>query len=112
MLLLIAILGLLCWQANAAAVPPNVTFRFPPCITEPTYLNGDINPDTFQTLYNCIGNITDALNPPSYYQDVPTIETFISFQFNSMMALSELEGTVTVDMFFRIYWIDERMNMP
>jgi len=94
------------------AYDENATFAFPPCIDEPVYMNNDRNPDTFNTMYQCVSNITDALDPPSYYENSPPVETFNSFQFNSMMALSELEGTVTVDFFWRIYWIDARLNMP
>ena len=83
-----------------------------PICTQPVFMQGNSNPDIFNTLYNCIANITDALEPPSYFKNAIPVTTMQSYQFNNMIALSELEGTAALDMFWRIYWQDPRMNMP
>ena len=36
----------------------------------------------------------------------------MSFQFNNLLSISELEGTATIDFFWRIYWVDLRLKMP
>ena len=44
--------------------------------------------------------------------DAPPVEVFMSFQFNNLLSISELEGTATLDFFWRLYWIDPRLKMP
>lgn len=63
-----------------------------PICSDPIYLNNNKNPDIFRTLYNCVNNITNALDPPSYLCGAGPVDTFQSFQFNNMISLSELEG--------------------
>jgi hypothetical protein len=109
-----AVICLLFGQATCIRLPygKNVSFSSPPCLSEPLYKNNPENPDIFSSMYACVDNITDALDPPSYLKNAPPVETFSSFQVNGMMSLSELEGTATFDFFWRIYWLDQRMNMP
>ena len=40
------------------------------------------------------------------------VETYISIQINSLIKLDELEETATMDIFFRVYWEDQRRHMP
>ena len=35
-----------------------------PMCSQVMYLNDDVNPDIYSTVYNCMSNITDALDPP------------------------------------------------
>ena len=100
------------WPIFSTEVPRNFNFTVPPCLSQPLYKNDNVNPDIFTTMYACVDNITDAMDPPSYLKGAPPVETFSSFQVNGMMSLSELEGTATFDFFWRIYWLDQRMNMP
>ena len=42
--------------------------------------------------------------------DAPPVEVFMSFQFNNLLSISELEGTATLDFFWRLYWIWDSLN--
>ena len=70
------------------------------------------NPDIRSTMYDCIDNIADAYLPPSYLNNTNLTEIQIAFALNNLMSVSEIESTVTMDFFFRIYWVDQRLNVP
>lgn len=36
----------------------------------------------------------------------------IAYALNNLMSVSEIDATVTMDFFFRIYWVDQRLNFP
>ena len=52
----------------APSLPPNTANKPPDCINNETqivYVNGEIS--TTQTFYNCLGNIADPYNIPTFY---------------------------------------------
>jgi len=36
----------------------------------------------------------------------------VAYKFNNLMSVAEIDMTATIDFFFRLYWVDERFNMP
>lgn len=94
-----------------AEIPPVDPYYFPEC-AKVVYQPGNPNPDIYNTVYNCIANISDALEPPSYYMGSNATDILISFQVNSLIAVSELDGSATLDVFWRLYWADQRIQIP
>lgn len=82
---------------------------FPVCANV-TYRSG--NPDIPATLYDCVANIADANQPPSYVSGGGPISVQVSYAINNMISLNELESSVTLDFYWRLYWIDQRLNIP
>ena len=70
------------------------------------------NPDISATLMDCILHIADPMLCPSFISNSGTKNLYVAFSFNNLMDVSELEGTVTMDFYFRLYWTDERLNFP
>lgn len=70
------------------------------------------NPDIRSTLYDCVENIADAYNIPGYLNGSKPTPVRVAYAFNNLISISEIESTVTIDFFFRNFWMDQRLNMP
>ena len=70
------------------------------------------NPDIVESLYDCVDHITDALQPPSYLNNAGVLTVYVAYAINNLMSVSELDSTVTLDFYWRLYWMDERLNIP
>jgi hypothetical protein len=71
--------------------------------------NGDI--DITKTLYNCSLQMTDSRLVASMKSTEPVIVS-AQFLLNSLISVNEIEGTVTLDFFFKLQWIDPRWVIP
>jgi hypothetical protein len=68
-----------------------------------------------QTFITCLQNINDPLIFPGYFfPNVPSDPLKIAAQvaLNNLIAVNEIDSTVTLDFFFRLYWTDPRLSMP
>jgi hypothetical protein len=73
--------------------------------------------DVEKMIYNCSSNIQGALFPPSYFDAssgkpfTPTIVN-ISVAFNSMVKIDDIEGELSLDYWFQMFWYDPRWKFP
>lgn len=67
-----------------------------------------------QTLYNCLANVADPYNIPTFYNGtfngIMIVNT--SLQLNNLHDIDAVAGTATLDFYLRLYWQDNRLNMP
>lgn len=85
------------------------TSVYPVC-AETVYKQG--NPDMQTTLYNCMNNISYQLQPPSYCAGADPVSVYVAYKINNLMQVSELAGTITMEFFFKEFWMDPRINIP
>ena len=64
------------------------------------------------TLRNCISSIGDPMLPPSYDVDINTTIVESDMIVNNLQSINELEGSATLDFYFRLFWIDPRFRLP
>jgi hypothetical protein len=73
--------------------------------------------DVEKMIYNCSGNIQGALFPPSYFDAtpgdpfLPTIVN-VSVAINSIIKIDDIEGELSLDYWFRMFWTDARWQFP
>jgi hypothetical protein len=36
----------------------------------------------------------------------------VAYKINNLMSVAEVDMTATIDFFFRLYWVDQRFNLP
>jgi hypothetical protein len=89
---------------------PVINASIYPVCAETVYKQG--NPDMQTTLYNCMNNISYVLQPPSYCAGAEPVSVYVAYKLNNLMEVSELEGTITMDFFFKLFWMDSRLNIP
>ena len=67
------------------------------------------------SLVQCATHMSDPLQPITHvqkYLDMGVTLTVESrFEFNNLVSVNELENTVTVDFFYRLWWQDIRWNL-
>ena len=70
------------------------------------------NPDIKRTMYDCVDNTLDMFQPPSFTNGADPVDVYVAFAINNLISISELESTVTLDFYWRLYWQDPRLNVP
>ena len=50
--------------------------------------------------------------PPSYHGTINTTVVESDMIINNLQSIDELEGSATLDFYFRLFWIDHRLNVP
>jgi hypothetical protein len=87
----------------------------PNCINDESeieYVNGEIS--ATNTFYACLKNIAEPLSLPSIYNGTVNgvVDVLTSIQFNNLHEIDAVAGTATLDFYLRLYWRDDRYNMP
>jgi hypothetical protein len=80
-----------------------------PSCSDTVFVNGV--PSVYATLQNCLSNIADPILPPSYVEGYGSTVVVSDMLLNNLHQVSEIEGAVTLDFYFRLYWLDPRLNM-
>lgn len=68
--------------------------------------------DITGTLYLCSSQIADPLLVPSYQKGISSFNVTAQLAINNLMSIDEINGQVTMDLFFRLSWYDHRWHMP
>eukprot|EP01035_Chromulina_nebulosa_P030117 gene30117-39990_t len=69
-------------------------------------------------LTNCSNNIPASLDPASYFTSKPGGSTYVPTNISLQLALDNLinvddvGASITLDLYFRLYWTDPRINLP
>jgi hypothetical protein len=66
--------------------------------------------DIARTLYNCSDNMPSALSPNSYNTG-NYISVNSSINLNNLVSISEIDGSATLDFYWRMLWVDERWDI-
>lgn len=80
-----------------------------PNCSETIFVNGV--PSLYFTLQNCLSNIADPILPPSYSEGNGNTVVVADLLLNNLHQVSEIEGSVTLDFYFRLFWFDHRLNI-
>jgi hypothetical protein len=72
--------------------------------------------DIGKMLYQCSDNIPSVLFPPSYFSSVnqsafKSVNISVQIAVNSLLSVDDLKGTVTLDFYWRILWVDPRLQI-
>lgn len=91
------------------------SYKYPLCIrneSDLVYVNDAISASQIMT--NCITNIPDPYNIPTFYNGsfIEGMTIFSNIQINNLHEVDAVSGTVTIDFYLRLYWRDNRFNMP
>jgi hypothetical protein len=78
-------------------------------ICDVSFTNGEL--DITNTLYNCSVQMTDSRLVASMKSNQPVVVT-TQLLLNSLISVNEIEGTVTLDLYFKLQWIDPRWVIP
>jgi hypothetical protein len=86
-----------------------------PCINESTLVyaeNGMVS--VTETLIRCLQYINDPLMFPGYFfnaSDLPFVVKNMVV-LNNLISIKEVDNSAELDIYFRLYWQDPRLNMP
>lgn len=101
--------------APTTATSSSSTYQYPPCIhneSELIFINEMIS--ATQTIDNCIANIPDPYSIPTFYNGSyqGSMKVFSNIQINNLHDVDAITGTITIDFYLRLFWKDNRFNMP
>jgi hypothetical protein len=110
-LMVLLIIGLVGVVLSAPSLPTNV---YPECSDLLFTATGQL--DIEAILYNCSNNIPGNTVLPSYYVNStggysPTTVN-IQLAFNNLISVDELQSQFTIDLYYRIKWVDPRWQLP
>jgi hypothetical protein len=109
--MLILLMVLLSWLSlSSGDSSPLFTDGVYPVCTKPKY-NSHGRIDVQSMIYNCSDNIQGAMFPPSYFSGIPT-HVNVSLAFNTLIDINDVDATITLDFWMRVYWHDGRWKFP
>jgi hypothetical protein len=81
----------------------------------PPYFDEDGDIHIAESLVHCAVSMSDAYQPITHVQKYldmgVTLDVSVRFEFNNLISVNELDNTVSLDFFFRLWWTDVRWNL-
>lgn len=72
--------------------------------------------DLESIFYNCSANIEGIMNVPSLYPNISggydAMQINVQLALNNLISVDDITNEVTMDLYYRIKWIDLRWNIP
>ena len=100
---------------SSPTLPPNILLNPPNCINSESdlgYINGQLSFD--ETFKNCLRNVADAKYLPTFINGTiaGTMNVGTNIVLNNLHEVDALVSKVSIDFYLRLYWRDNRFNMP